>query len=82
VGSLRANNYGENLAMGTRTWQQAIKLWSSESSAYNWNAASFQGNAGHLCVVCSQTRLFHSSIDLITYRQRCMMSSHVASLLA
>ncbi len=34
--------------MGVRTWQQAIQLWANERKNYNWGAATFQSNAGHL----------------------------------
>lgn len=50
---------GENLAMGTTTWRQAIKLWSQESGSYNWRAATFQSNAGHLCAPCRSCHLCH-----------------------
>lgn len=40
---------GENLSMGVSDWQQAVKLWSDERGAYNWDSATFQSNAGHLC---------------------------------
>ena len=40
---------GENLAEGVRNWQQAISMWAAERGAYNWDAATFASNTGHLC---------------------------------
>lgn len=50
---------GENLSMGVSDWQQAIKLWTDERGAYNWRAATFQSNAGHLCA----SRRFRCCLD-------------------
>ncbi|KAI8338423.1 CAP domain-containing protein [Chlamydoabsidia padenii] len=44
-------SYGENIAMGYDTWDQAVDAWYSEVKMYNYNNPGFSGSTGHFTQV-------------------------------
>jgi uncharacterized protein YkwD len=51
LGTLRASNYGENLAQGFSVWQDAVKAWTDEAALYDYNNPTFSSATGHFTQV-------------------------------
>lgn len=47
IAALRSAGYGENVAMGFSTFDDAVKAWLAEGSLYNYNNPGFSDATGH-----------------------------------
>lgn len=47
IAGLRSAGYGENVAMGFATYDDAVRAWLAEKSIYNFNKPGFADATGH-----------------------------------
>ena len=47
IPGLRAAGYGENVAMGFTTWDDAVRAWLAEKSIYDFSRPGYSDGTGH-----------------------------------
>lgn len=47
IEGLRAAGYGENVAMGFPTWDDAVRAWLAEQSKYDFSRPGYSDATGH-----------------------------------